>query len=94
MKITIDYTEKEKQNLKITTAVYIGNYTIRINFNDGTEKLVNFKQFLSKSLHPSIRKYLDDAYFSNYEIVNGNLNWNDYDMIFPIWDLYRGRIDS
>jgi hypothetical protein len=28
----------------------------------------------------------------NFKIVNGNLNWNDYEMIFPAWDLYRGIV--
>ena len=48
--------------------------------------------FLESSLHPSIRKYLDESKFNEYKIVDGNLNWNDYDMIFPIEDLYQGRV--
>jgi len=26
------------------------------------------------------------------KIEKGNLNWNDYDMIFPVTDLYENRI--
>jgi hypothetical protein len=93
MKITVDYSRIEVQNLKIDAAKYLSDYAVRIRFNDGTEKLVDFKPFLTKSLHPSIRKYLKESYFSNFQVVDGNLNWNDYDMIFPIWDLYTGKID-
>ncbi len=25
--------------------------------------------------------------------TDGNLNWNDYDLIFPISDLYSGQIE-
>jgi hypothetical protein len=94
MKITVDYNEyKNKiENLKIIEAKYLSDFVIRISFNDSTEMLVDFKPFLQKSNHPSIKKYLDESKFSEYNIVDGNLNWNDYDMIFPIWDLYQGKI--
>jgi hypothetical protein len=94
MKISVDYNKEETKSLKIEKANYIGDFTIRIKFNDGTEELVDFKPFLTKSVHPSIRRYLDEQLFSNFKIVDGNLNWNDYEMIFPIWDLYKGRVDK
>ena len=96
MRILVDYKESESglNQLKINSAKYLSDYAIRIMFNDGTEKLVDFKAFLSKSLHPSIKKYLDEKRFSNFNLTDGNLNWNDYDLIFPIWDLYNGKIDA
>ena len=39
-------------------------------------------------VQPSIKKYLDEKRFSNFDLTDGNLNWNDYEMIFSIWDLY------
>lgn len=93
MRISVDYNQQASQTILIKSAKYIGDYAIRIVFNDGTEKLVDFKPFLTKSLHPSIKKYLDENEFSNYQLIDGNLNWNDYDMIFPIWDLYSGKIE-
>ncbi len=94
MKITIDYkeTDSKTEQLRIESAKYLSDYVIRIRFNDGTERLVDFKPFLYKSIHPSIRKYLDENKFSNFSLIDGNLNWNDYDLIFPIWDLYKGEI--
>lgn len=41
-------------SIEVASANYIGDYAIRISFNDGNEKLVDFKSFLIKSLHPSI----------------------------------------
>lgn len=94
MKITVDYNEqKTEKKLEIVSAKYFEDYAIRITFQDGTERLIDFKPFLTKALHPSIRKYLDKNEFKNFEIKEGNLNWNDYEMIFPIWDLYNGKID-
>ena len=96
MRIIVDYKDFEcgSDHLKIDSAKYLSDYAIRIKFSDGKEKLVDFKSFLSKSLHPSIKKYLDEQKFSNFSLTDGNLNWNDYEMIFPISDLYNGRIES
>jgi hypothetical protein len=96
MRIIVDYNDAEtvSDQLKIDSAKYLSDYAIRIKFSDGKEKLVDFKSFLSKSLHPSIKKYLDEQKFSNFSLTDGNLNWNDYEMIFPISDLYSGRIES
>jgi hypothetical protein len=96
MRIFVDYKDSEFgfNQLKIDSAKYLSDYAIRIKFNDGNEKLVDFKPFLLKSLHPSIKKYLDEKRFSNFSLTDGNLNWNDYDLIFPISDLYEGQIGA
>jgi len=96
MRIIVDYkySKTEYNQLKIETAKYLSDYAIRIKFSDGNERLVDFKPFLSKSLHPSIKKYLDEDRFSNFSLTDGNLNWNDYDLIFPLSDLYNGQIGA
>ena len=96
MRIIVDYKDPQSgfSQLKIDSARYLSDYAIRIRFNDGNERLVDFKPFLSKSLHPSIKKYLDESKFSNFSLTDGNLNWNDYDLIFPISDLYKGQIKA
>jgi len=96
MRIIVDYKDSESgfNPLKIDSAKYLSDSAIRIKFSDGNERLVDFKPFLSKSLHPSIKKYLDENKFSNFSLTDGNLNWNDYDLIFPISDLYNGQIGA
>ena len=96
MRIIVDYKDlnTESRLLQIDSAKYLSDYVIRITFNDGNEKLVDFRPFLSKSLHPSIKKYLDENEFSNFSLIDGNLNWNDYELIFPISDLYNGHIGA
>jgi len=96
MRILVDYKEQESgfDQLKIDSAKYLSDYAIRIKFSDGVVKLVDFKPFISKALHPSIKKYIDEKKFSNFNLTDGNLNWNDYELIFPIWDLYTGEIGS
>ncbi|MCK9210638.1 MAG: DUF2442 domain-containing protein [Ignavibacteriaceae bacterium] len=92
MKIVEEYIDVQTTLLEIKSAKYIGDYVVRIFFSDGITRLVDFKPFLESSLHPSIRKYLDETKFSQFRIIEGNLNWNDYDLIFPIADLYEGKV--
>ena len=94
MKITVEYSDSQSGvgQLKINSAKYLSDYAIWIKFNDGKENRIDFKPFLSKSLHPSIKKYLDQNKFADFSLTDGNLNWNDYDLIFPISDLYHGKI--
>lgn len=93
MRIVEDYQEAYNHRItEISEANYIGDFAIRIAFSCGNEKLVDFKPFLSASQHPSIKKYLNEDLFKQFKIIDGNLNWNDYDLIFPIHDLYLGRI--
>lgn len=92
MKIVEEYSDFQIDLIAIGSANYIGDYAIRLSFSDGTNQLVDFKPFLENALHPSIRKYLDENKFKQFEIVDGNLNWNNYDLIFPIDDLYQGKI--
>lgn len=94
MRIVVDYKIPERKNapLRIASAKYLSDYVIRVNFTNGEEKLVDFKPFLLKSSHPSIKKYLNENYFSDFKLIDGNLNWNDYELIFPIEDLYTNSI--
>jgi Protein of unknown function (DUF2442). len=92
MRIVEEYDDLQVDLLEIKSAKYIGDFAIRISFNDGVNRLVDFKPFLETSLHPSIRKYLDEEMFKKFDLVDGNLNWNDYDLIFPIDNLHEGKL--
>lgn len=92
MRITEEYTNLPVDLIEIKSANYIGDFAIRLFFSDGFNRLVDFKPFLESSLHPSVRKYLDETQFIQFKIIDGNLNWNDYDMIFPVGDLHEGKI--
>ena len=82
----------DDQVVTIISAEYIGEYKIKLSFNDNTIQLVDFFPFLNSSLNPLIRKYLDKQEFKKFKIDNGDLEWNDYDLCFPIADLYVNNI--
>lgn len=80
--------------INITAAEQVGDYALRLSFDDGTVQTVDFRQFLSASPHPDIRAYLDSARFAAYRIEYGELVWGDFDLCFPVADLYRNRLMS
>ena len=79
--------------ISIKKAKYIDNYKISLLFNDGKENILDFKDFIIKSQHPDIKKYQDLNLFKNFNLEYGELEWNDYDLAFPIYDLYKGTIE-
>ena len=93
MKIVQEYNETYIANkIIVSKAQYMGDFRILISFADGKEKDVDFKSLLENSTHPEIKKYLDEEKFKTFKISNGNIEWNDCDMIFPLSDLYKGEI--
>jgi len=65
---------------------------LRIEFSDGKVTEVDFEPFLRVSAHPAIRRYLQPRRFKQFTITDGVLQWNDFDLIFPMADLYDGVI--
>lgn len=78
--------------INIIAAEQVGDYALRLSFGDGTVQTMDFKPFLSFSRHPDIRAYLEPARFAAYRIEYGELVWGDYDLCFPIADLYHNTI--
>jgi len=79
--------------ISIKQAVYVDDYKIRIVFSDGMAQTIDFEKFLSDAKNPMTRKYLNQNLFKKFEIKHGDLEWNDYELCFPVWDLHRGEID-
>jgi len=77
----------------ITKAEHLSRYTLKLHFNGGTEQLIDFEPFLKTSRNPAIREYLDPEKFSRFRLEYGDLVWDDYDLCFPIMDLYEGKLD-
>jgi hypothetical protein len=85
-------TDQSKDVINVVDVKHVGGYKLRLRFSDGKESRVDFEPFLAKSLNPMIRAYLRPGLFKAFSIEYGDLVWNDYDLCFPIADLYEGRI--
>ncbi len=82
----------DDQIITVEQVKLIDEYRLKLDFNDKTSQIVDFFPFLSESLNPLIRKYLNQNEFLKFEIDAGDLEWNDYDLCFPIADLYENNI--
>lgn len=78
--------------IEINNAHYLSNYKIEILFNNGRKRIIDLSDFLKKAKNPMTRKYLNKNIFKKFKIEYGDLVWGDYEMCFPIWDLYEGKI--
>lgn len=79
--------------INIADAQQTGVYCLRLLFDDNSSKDVNFEPFLVHSRHPDIRAFLDPARFSSFRVQYGELVWGDYDLCFPIMDLYHNTLE-
>lgn len=81
------------ETLSIIAAEYAGKLSLKLTFSDGTRRVVEFGHYLRTNPHPQHNCYLDPEQFKKFHIDNGNVVWGkDWDMIFPIEDLYSGTI--
>ena len=78
--------------VRIESAEYVPPYRLRLHFDDGHESLVDFAPFLNQSRHAAVQKYHDRKCFREFTLEEGCLHWNDFDLVFPMADLYAGKI--
>jgi len=79
--------------IAVDRAEYLRDYILRLTFSDGKQQDVDFAPFLNQSLNPLIRKYLDVERFKQFTVEYGDLYWDDYDLCFPVADLYEGQVE-
>lgn len=80
--------------ISILKAERVADYRIRLEFNDGKVHEVDFKPFLVQAQHPEIRAFLNPTRFTNFRLEFGELIWGDFELCFPIADLFDNRILS
>ena len=78
--------------IAVTSAEHIGDYKVHVHFSDGASQVIDFLPFLQSFRHPDYEQYFDLEYFKRFKIIEGNINWDDYNLIFPVDDLYEGRL--
>ncbi len=80
--------------VKVIRARYVGDYIMRVWFSDGSMTVVDFSDYLYDTDNPNITKYRVETLLASFQIVDGNLNWGDYDLIFPVEALYHNRLSE
>jgi len=81
------------KNISVIGANYINGLKLEIEFDNNKKKVVDFSHFFKTHSHPQFNKYAKPEFFKKFKIENGNVVWGkDWDMIFPVIDLYKGKV--
>jgi uncharacterized protein DUF2442 len=78
--------------IEIVSAEQTSDYKLNLYFSDGMDRIIDFEPFLRGSRNPMIRAYLEPEKFASFRLEYGDLVWDDYDLCFPIADLYENRV--
>ena len=77
----------------VNNAEYLHDNTLRVTFSDGYTSEVDFSGFFESNTMPYLKKYKSQQNFKKFNIEDGNVVWGkDWDLIFPIEQLYAGKI--
>ena len=60
--------------LKVIDAEYVADYTLRITFNTGEVRMVDFTPLMQKGI---CRKLQDPIYFKSFHLDPFTIDWND-----------------
>ena len=81
-----------EKTVHVHTVHHVRAYRLRVEFSDGNVTEVDLELFLRAAKHPGVRRYLQPRRFKQFAITDGVLQWNDFDLVFPMADLYDGVI--
>lgn len=79
--------------VNISGAKLIAPFKIEVLFDDQHRQAIDIQPFLAHSRHPAIRAYLQPEVFASFEIRHGELVWGDYELCFPMADLYENNLE-
>ncbi len=80
--------------MKIVAYAVIGANQLEVRFSDGKIVVADFTEFLQKSHHPLIRKFLDPVLFSEVQLDEyGVLTWGDNELDINPVSIYNGVFD-
>lgn len=81
------------KSLSVIGANYISGLKIEVEFDDKKKRVIDFTQFFKTHSHPQYNKYAKPELFKKFKIENGNVVWGkNWDMIFPVVELYKGKV--
>ena len=73
--------------LRVTDAEYVSDYTLRITFNTGEVRLVDFTPLMQKGI---CRKLQDLDYFKSFSLDPFTVDWNNEIGFAPRYLYERG----
>jgi hypothetical protein len=78
---------------EVTSAEYISNYKVRVLFNDGIKKTVDFYALLFMNDYPAFRPLRDLEVFKNFKVTD-TIEWDNGNIDIAPETIYElGEID-
>ena len=74
--------------MNVTKAKYIGDYTVKVWFDNGESRTVDFSAVVLMSSNALVAQFADKTKFQQFTIDDGVLTWNN-DMDFSPEALYH-----
>jgi hypothetical protein len=74
--------------LTVTDVEYVRDYTLRLTFNTGEVRLVDFKPLMQKGI---CRKLQDLDYFKSFRLDPFTVDWNDEIGFAPLYLYEHGK---
>ncbi len=87
--ITIKNMTTDNPLLKVVAAEYVRDYTLRLTFNTGEVRLVDFTPLMQKGI---CRKLQDIEYFKSFHLDPFTVDWNDEIGFAPRYLYERGMV--
>lgn len=85
----------KNSDITVSDAKYLHNLTLEVVFNNGVKREVDFSLFFDDNKISYLDKYKSVNNFKKFKIEEGNVVWGkDWDLIFPVKQLYTGKIKS
>ncbi|MCA6058834.1 DUF2442 domain-containing protein [Thalassolituus sp. ST750PaO-4] len=78
--------------LSVLKATHVTGHILEIEFSDNHVSVVDFAPFIFSDGHPDYDVYKDISRFVQFDLLDGNLSWDDYTMIFPVEHLYENKL--
>ena len=84
------------EHIRIKQADYLTDYKIAFQFNDGTQQVIDFSNYLRKYKHPQYEKYKNKELFKTFQIDGGDsIFWGDkWDLCFNTTNLYHNNLEE
>lgn len=85
---------KTDEKIAVSAAVYLKDFEILLNFDNGEQRIVNFLPLFSK-LSGEYLKYSQMRNFKRFIVKNGNISWGKNEaVIFPVSNLISGNFSK
>lgn len=78
----------------ITNAIYLSDYRIEVEFDNGSKRIIDLQNFLENSDNKLIRKFLNLSLFQQFRIEDGTLAWGDNEFDINPMNIEEGKYDA